>query len=88
VIGIVRRRGSPERSGCLAQIEEEVALEEDARRDLDLSVLVHGRPESSTVKVTSDKSPTLLVLTTSPTLTPAIRTGEALRTFAEFEKTA
>ncbi len=47
-----------------------------------------GCPESSTVKVTSETSPTLRVLTTLPTLTPAIRTGESLRMLAAFSNTA
>ena len=40
------------------------------------------------MKVTSEALPTEQVLTTSPTLTPAIRTGESLRMFAEFSNTA
>ena len=57
-----------------------------------------GRPLSSTVKVTSEKllgqlpvsplSQTLFTLSTLPTLTPAIRTGESLRMLAAFLKTA
>ena len=79
-------------------VEEEVALEEDARADLDLGVavdrlavvvdaegdvgVVAGAGPVQAVRADALHAPTL------PTLTPAIRTGESLRMLAAFLKTA
>ena len=47
-----------------------------------------GRPALSTVKVTLVSLPLRLVEITSPTSTPAIRTGDLTAMFAELEKVA
>ena len=66
-------------------VDEEVALQQDARADLERRVLVDRRPASLTSIVTT----ALFVpswpstLTTWPMLTPAMRTGDlTLRLFA------
>ena len=47
-----------------------------------------GCPSSLTEKVTFETSPSSSILVTSPTLTPAIRTGDVGRSVAEFSKVA
>ena len=47
-----------------------------------------GRPSSETVNVTVAFSPSRPTSVTSPTLTPAIRTGDVVRMFAAFENVA
>jgi hypothetical protein len=68
--------GRARRTG--AQVDEEVALQEDARTDLGRGVLVQRQALLGDWSVTTDVSLPAFGSTfaTLPTLTPAIRTGE------------
>ena len=88
VTGMCRRRELGGARASRPKVEEEVALEEEARADLIWASSWIGWPSSSTVKVTSAVSPFASTPVTLPTLTPAIRTGEYVLNVAAFSNVA